>query len=111
MTMIQAVIYKNSDGVIQGFKIKGHAGFERPGKDIVCSAVSAIVYTALGGLDELAGFRNFTEKDGLITCYIPGNLSAEQLKTTNIILGTLVIGLRQIEAGYDKYIRIRYEEV
>ncbi|NLY19488.1 MAG: ribosomal-processing cysteine protease Prp [Clostridiaceae bacterium] len=109
--MIQAVIFKNSNGEIQGFKIKGHAGFDRPGRDIVCSAVSAVVYAALGGLDELAGFRNFTEKDGLIICYVPENLSAGQLETTDIILKTMVVGLRQIEAGYDKYIRIRYEEV
>jgi len=109
--MIQAVIFKDSDGVIQGFKIKGHAGYDHPGRDIVCSAVSAIVYTALGGLDELAGFRNYSEKDGLIICNIPENLSAEQLETADIILKTMVIGLRQIEAGYDKYIRIRYEEV
>jgi len=109
--MIQAVIFKDSRGVIQGFKIKGHAGFEQAGKDIVCSAVSAIVYTALGGLDELAGFRNFSEKDGLIICYIPENLSAEQSEATDIILKTMVIGLRQIEADYNKYIRIRYEEV
>lgn len=109
--MIQAVIFKDSRGVIQGFKIKGHAGFKKAGKDIVCSAVSAIVYTALGGLDELAGFRNFSEKDGLIICYIPENLSAEQSEATDIILKTMVIGLRQIEADYNKYIRIRYEEV
>ena len=109
--MIEAVILKNSRGVIQGFKIKGHAGFDNPGKDIVCSAVSAIVYTALGGLNELVGFRSYTEKNGLISCYIPTNLTAEQVETTDIILKTMVIGLKQIEVGYDKYIRIRYEEV
>ena len=109
--MTKAVILLNSRGVIQGFRIDGHAGFDNPGKDIVCSAICAIVYTALGGLDELAGYKNYTEKDGLIACYIPKNLTAEQLQTTDIILKTMVIGLRQIEADYDKYIRIRYEEV
>lgn len=109
--MIKAVILQNARGIIQGFKIKGHAGFAEPGRDIVCSAVSAIVYTALGGLDELAGFKSFEEKDGNIVCHIPKNLSAEQRNITNIILETMVIGLRQIEADYDKYIRICYEEV
>lgn len=111
--MIEAVIYKNSMGVAQGFRIKGHAGFAESGKDIVCSAVSAIVYTALGGLDELAGFRSFVEneKNGSIECIIPVNLSQKQLETTDTILKTMIIGLKQIEADYDEYIRIRYEEV
>lgn len=109
--MIQTVILQDARGIIQGFKVKGHAGFANPGKDIVCSAVSAIVYTALGGLDELAGFKNFTEKNGSIICFIPEDLSAEQRTITNIILETMIIGLRQIEADYDEYIRVCYEEV
>ena len=64
--MIEAVVYKSSQGVIQGFKINGHAQFSDAGSDIVCSAVSAIVFAALGGMDELAGFKSFQQKDGYI---------------------------------------------
>jgi len=109
--MIDAVVYKSSQGVIQGFKIKGHAQFSDAGSDIVCSAVSAIVFTALGGMDELAGFKSFQQKDGYIKCFIPDNLTGEQQTTTQIILKTMDIGLRQIEADYHKYVRVRYEEV
>lgn len=107
--MIDALIYKSSQGVIQGFKIKGHALYDKPGSDIVCSAVSAVIFTALGGMDELAGFKSFIEKDGYIKCIIPDKLTGDH--TTQIILKTMDIGLRQIEADYDKYIRVRYEEV
>jgi uncharacterized protein YsxB (DUF464 family) len=110
--MITADFYRNNRGLIRGFKVRGHAGYDSPGKDIVCSAVSAIVYAALGGMDELAGFRNFEEKDGeYISCFIPDNLTAEQVFTADVILRTMVIGLKQIEAEYDQYIRIRYKEV
>jgi hypothetical protein len=109
--MIDAVVYQNSHGVIQGFKIKGHAGHSDAGSDIVCSAVSAIAFTALGGMEELAGFRSFQQKDGYIRCFVPENLTGEQQQTTQIILKTMDIGLRQIEADYDKYVRVRYEEV
>ncbi len=109
--MIDAVIYKSSQGVVQGFKIKGHALYDEPGSDIVCSAVSAIVFTALGGMDELAGFTSFKEKDGYIKCIVPDNLTSEQQSTTQIILKTMDIGLRQIEADYNQYVRVRYEEV
>jgi len=109
--MIDAVVYKGSQGMIQGFKIKGHANYSEAGSDIVCSAVTAIVFTALGGMDELAGFKSFQQKDGFIKCFIPDNLTCDQQTTTQIILKTMDIGLRQIEADYDKYVRVRYEEV
>ncbi|HAA26102.1 MAG TPA: ribosomal-processing cysteine protease Prp [Ruminiclostridium sp.] len=110
--MIIAEFYRDNDGKIRGFKVRGHAGYDSSGKDIVCSAVSAVVYTALGGMIELAGFRNFEEKDReYISCFIPDNLTAEQLITADIILRTMVIGLKQIEAEYGQYIRIRYKEV
>ena len=109
--MIQVVIYNTRRGDIKGFRVKGHAKYSEAGSDIVCSAVSAIVYTSLGGLDELAGLRSFKEKDGLIACFIPDNLTEKQQITTNIILQTMDIGLRQIETDYDKYVRVRYEEV
>lgn len=109
--MIRVIIFHDALGKIKGFNVKGHAGFSESGKDIVCSAVSAIVFTALGGLDELAGFRNYKECDGFIECFVPGVLGESESYITDIILKTMVIGLRQIEAGYGKYIRIRYEEV
>jgi len=109
--MIKAVIYHDANGIIKGFRVKGHAGYSTAGEDIVCSAVSAIVFTALGGLDELAGFRNFTEHDGFLECHVPDNLEETQKHIADIILKTMAIGLRQIEADYGKYIRIKYEEV
>ncbi|NLK69071.1 MAG: ribosomal-processing cysteine protease Prp [Clostridiaceae bacterium] len=109
--MVRVVIIHDTLGKIKGFKVSGHAGYDVSGKDIVCAAVSAIVFTALGGLDELAGFRNFKESDGCIECYVPNNLDEKQINITNIILETMVVGLKQIEADYNRYIQVRYEEV
>ncbi|AGC67539.1 hypothetical protein Cst_c05170 [Thermoclostridium stercorarium subsp. stercorarium DSM 8532] len=109
--MIKAVIYHNKDGKIKGFKVKGHAGFGTAGNDIVCAAVSAVVYTALGGLDELAGFRNFVERDGYMECHVPDGLNETESYIADIILKTMVIGLRQIEADYSEYIQLRFKEV
>ncbi|HZK26172.1 MAG TPA: ribosomal-processing cysteine protease Prp [Thermoclostridium sp.] len=109
--MVRVVIIHDTFCKIKGFKVSGHAGFSVSGEDIVCAAVSAIVFTALGGLDELAGFRNFKESDGWIECYVPNNLEEKQISITDIILETMVIGLKQIEADYGKYIQVCYEEV
>lgn len=109
--MIKTVIYHDTLGKIKGFKLKGHAKFDTAGNDIVCSAVSAIVYTALGGLDELAGFRAYEEHDGYMECHVPENLGESESFITDIILKTMVIGLKQIEIDYRKYIQVRFEEV
>ena len=39
------------------------------------------------------------------------NLDEKQINITNIILETMVVGLKQIEADYNRYIQVRYEEV
>ena len=40
--MIDVVIYQNSNSEYIGFKTDGHAEYDDPGQDIVCSAVSAL---------------------------------------------------------------------
>lgn len=36
-----------------GIEIKGHAGYAKPGKDIVCAAVTILIYTLLQSLADL----------------------------------------------------------
>jgi uncharacterized protein YsxB (DUF464 family) len=44
--------------------VKGHAGYAPHGQDIVCAAVSAIVQTAVLGLESIAaGYPDFVEVD------------------------------------------------
>lgn len=109
--MIRVNVIRDRNGLIREFTIQGHAGFGEYGKDIVCSAVSAIAYTALGGLEELTGMAGYTEKPGLMKFKLPQDIPAEKEQTARIILDTMVIGLRQIENSYREYIKVIDEEV
>ncbi|NLX78155.1 MAG: ribosomal-processing cysteine protease Prp [Clostridiaceae bacterium] len=109
--MIKAVIFHDALGRIKGFKVKGHAGYSEAGKDIVCSAVTAIVFTTLGSLEEQVGFKDYKESDGFIECKVPESLGESESYIADIILRTLEIGLRQIELDYSEYIQVYYEEV
>jgi len=109
--MIKANIIRDRNGLIWGFTIKGHSGFAEKGKDIVCAAVSALAYTAAGALDELAGVRDYTERDGFMKCSVPSDISAENRAKADIILETLAIGLKQIEEAYKEFIVVVEEEV
>ena len=40
-------------------KIKGHAGYDEPGKDIVCAGVSTLVQTLIQSIEELTSDKNF----------------------------------------------------
>jgi len=109
--MISIEIKRSSNGLIKGFRIQGHAGYSSKGKDIVCAAVSAIAYTAVGALDEMAGIKNYTEKDGFMEFGITSEISGKLLETANIIMNVAAVGFKQIEYSYGKYVRIVDKEV
>ena len=52
--MIQVAFFKQ-EGDLIGFEASGHAGYDVYGRDIVCAAVSGILLTTLGGIDEVVG--------------------------------------------------------
>lgn len=105
MTTI-TVEYK--DGRIRNVVSKGHSGFAKYGKDIVCAAVSAILQTALMGImkfsssdveytvNEETGFMRFSVPDG----------SEEELVKIDAVTETMLLGLRDIEKGYGSYVKV-----
>ncbi len=118
--MIKAVISRDEKGSVTGFKVSGHAGFAQSGQDIICSAVSAITYTALGYMDEVLMKEKkknleFSESEGHISWdrYCGENAIGDIRSTEiNAVLEAMIIGLMQIKESYgEKYLRIQYEEV
>lgn len=104
------VFQKNK--VTTGIQISGHSGFADAGKDIVCSAISILGYTAINAIQELVrqDTQFFTVEEDL-TVFCPKNLDSEEEKKAVCILETIVIGLKSIEMQYHSYIRIEYREV
>lgn len=98
--------------MIRGFTIRGHAGAARPGEyDLVCAAISAIGYTAVGALSELCGIKDYIEADGKLEMMLPENMAPETAQTAEIILETLEIGLKQVEMQYSRHLRVMSKEV
>lgn len=109
--MVHVHIVRDKNRFIWEFSVKGHAGYGRQGKDIVCAAVSAIAYTALGALQELVGFDQYIEQNGFLKCSIPSDITGDEKYKTEIILETMVIGMKQIEMAYKKHVVVLDEEV
>lgn len=109
--MIKVQIVRDKEGFIKKFTVKGHAKYAEHGADVVCAAVSAVAYTAVGSLEELAGVGGFSEKDGYMKCELPSGISEEARQIAGIILESMAIGFKQIEYSYSKYILVLDEEV
>jgi len=114
VSMIEVVIKKNSSGCFRGFEVKGHAGYDDYGRDIVCAAASVTAYTTAGALEDIAGIKGcYSEKSGLFVINLPDEerMTAEQRNTADIILKTAEIGFRQIEYSYPEFLSVTEKEV
>ncbi|MEE0681058.1 MAG: ribosomal-processing cysteine protease Prp [Candidatus Gastranaerophilaceae bacterium] len=109
--MTEITVYR-SRGRIAGFKANGHTGYAESGEDIVCSAVSALTQTAIMGLTEHLGLRASHEiKEGSLTCMLDKSISNDEWKSAEIILETMLLGLKSIEGNYCGYLRLTEREV
>lgn len=81
--------------------VEGHAGYAEPGKDLVCAAVSILVYTLDQNLEDmgLGDPKNLLEEGkARIAC-------KEQSEETTRIYNTIWSGLRILEENYPEYVK------
>ena len=109
--MIKVNFLKKENGEILGFSVIGHAGYAENGKDIVCSAVSALVINTINSIDQLTGDEikvNSDEYEGLIELEILSPISNE----TKLLIESLILGINSIkESNNEKYISVFFKEV
>ena len=109
--MINVLVELDDKGYISCFDVSGHAGYAEPGKDIVCAAVSAVVQAAVLGLTDVIGLNvKYRQKNGNARCIIPKRLNIEQREKAEIVLKTMVFGLKSIQSGYSEYISVLEKE-
>ena len=109
--MIKVTVLEDSDRVVRELKLTGHAGYGEEGQDIVCAAVSALVFSAYNSIetfteDDFEGSAD--ERSGDFQLRFSGEISPE----SKLLMNSLVLGLANIMESYGKqYIKIRFEEV
>jgi len=114
--MINVTIYKDKNGCIQGYNVKGHAEYDVYGKDIVCAAVSVLAQTALISLVEVCNvdekdFSYFIDENGMLDVRINNDLSSDILDKIDIVFKTFEVGIKSIVESYGEYVTLRYKEV
>ena len=93
------VTYRHIDGVHQ-FSCKGHAGYDTVGKDIVCSAISALCSALVISLTQL-GYDSLVQ-DGEVEVVIDGYDTTE----IKAIFKTVMNGFDLIAEQYPKNFKI-----
>jgi uncharacterized protein YsxB (DUF464 family) len=89
------------DGKIVYLSVEGHANFDEEGKDIVCSAVSAISVGGLNALENPDKFNIKVEK-GFVEVSQKSVASEHDYQ----VLETMLIQLKSVEETNSKYVRV-----
>lgn len=97
---------KRNDNKVYELVIKGHAGYDVRGKDIVCAAVSSIAITVINDIIALDNDSiDYEENSGLLIIRV--NRDTE---VNSKLLDNLVRMLTELKVQYPKNIEIRNED-
>ncbi len=98
-------IYNEADEEC-GFRIEGHAGFAKFGKDIVCSAVSALSVNTVNSIETFTEDHfscKTDEKSGFMEFIITSDVSKE----SKLLLQSFFLGIRTISEEHNKYVKLK----
>ena len=85
--------------------IKGHAGYDEFGKDIVCASVTSIATTTINAIIRLdSSAIDFKSDSGLIDIVIK-----KHSDLVDILILNMTELLKELEKEYKKYIKINEE--
>ncbi|MBX5437199.1 MAG: ribosomal-processing cysteine protease Prp [Alicyclobacillaceae bacterium] len=102
--MIILDVFEGSGGIAR-FAVRGHAGFGKPGQDIVCAAVSALVYNAINSAERLLGARlDASDRRDELTCSVRPEADRPEVQ---LLLRSMVLGVEQIADLYPRHVQIR----
>jgi uncharacterized protein YsxB (DUF464 family) len=107
------VEFVRNNGKIVSFKIKGHAMPKEDNLDVdlICTAISAISQTIVIGIEEVLKIKvKYDIKDGFLNLNLE-NQTHIDIERCQVLLETMILGLKSIEITYGKYIKVEIEEV
>lgn len=108
--MITVTFYCKNDELV-GFQSEGHAGYDESGKDIVCAAVSALVFTTINAVKDLtqdAFSGGEDEERAFVEFLITEEKPSEK---AGVLLEAFRIGIEGVANGNSPYLRVISKEV
>lgn len=100
------IVLKKENGSIISFEASGHSGFGCEGSDIVCAALSSVIWATINGLENVVGISiEYSENDGFVSCRIP-KLSKKEREKADILLDSMAGFLYNLAESYSEYITV-----
>lgn len=103
------VTIEKKGNTIKKITCDGHTNYGEKGEDIVCSALSSIVQTALMGILIVAGVNAKTKRnddDGFLSIEIPSGLDENTQHDVDVITKTMLLGISDLNEGFSDYIEL-----
>ena len=103
------VIFRRKQNQWILFQSKGHSGFRDSGQDIVCSAISAIVQTALLGI--LAFDKEIVEynmQEGFLECNLAKKSANDSELQIQGIVTAAALGCLNIAIQYPAFVTVKF---
>ena len=108
--MINVKLERHCDKLIS-FEIKGHAGYDEEGRDIICSAVSVLSGAIVNGITEVLKIEApYDFKNGFLSLNLK-DLSHDDIERSQVLMETMLITFKSLLVTYGDYINVNVEEV
>ena len=82
--------------------VQGHAGYDEPGKDIVCAAISTLSQVFVASVEELTAAQIKTAQTGGYMEIV----IEESTERAQVLLDSFLLGCRMVADEYPEYVRV-----
>ena len=106
--MTDITITRKNDSIVE-VAASGQTGYGESGEDIVCAGVSTLIQSALLGLLQVAQINvkyRVNEAEGSLRFTLPENLSPQERHDADVILNTMLCGLKDFYTEYSDFINL-----
>ena len=106
--MTKVFVTRQNNSIVE-IECEGHTGYGVEGEDIVCSALSSIVQTAVLGLFSVAGVNldyKTDDKRGYLKATLPQNLDKATRHDCDVILNTMMMGIADLHESFSDFIEL-----
>lgn len=87
---------------LNGITVDGHAGYAKPGKDIVCAGVSMLTQNLINSIEALT-------KDVISYKVAPAQIHIDYRdlsEQSKLLIDSFFIGVSEIQRAYPKYVQV-----
>lgn len=88
---------------LEGIVIDGHAGYAKPGKDIICSAVTVLAFNLINSMEVLTeDIINYDANN-------PGHINIEFKNLSErgkLLVDSFFIGISEVSRAYPEYVQL-----